>query len=134
MNMKKISIIATIAIVLSSLAVLIPINAQNTDPINQMVFNNSAVVELKATTVTVTFRVASTQVSYPIICEVTIQDPTNKVDAMMSCETTITSHGQIFTFSHHLKSEVKGTWTATIMLFGADGVTALAVNAQTFTV
>ena len=73
----------------------------------------------------------STGGELPILWAITIQDPTNRVDNMMSINSSININPSSMTYQSGMNSQVKGAWSVAIMVFRADGQTPLDVAYKT---
>lgn len=84
-------------------------------------------------TVKASFMLQSTSGSRDVVVAVTWQQGA-KVYSMASFQTTMTTTASAVSFSNLIPAGVTGTWTATLQVFAADGVTPLGVTTLTFTV
>jgi len=84
-------------------------------------------------TVKAGFMLQSTSGSRDVVVAVTFQQGA-KVYNMASFQTTMTTTPSAVSFSNLIPAGATGTWTATLQVFAADGVTPLAVTTLTFTV
>jgi hypothetical protein len=84
-------------------------------------------------TVKASFMLQSTSGSRDVVVAVTWQQG-EKVYSMASFQTTMTTTASAVSFSNLIPAGVTGTWTATLQVFAADGVTPLGVTTLTFTV
>jgi len=84
-------------------------------------------------TVKAGFMLQSTSGSRDVVVAVTWQQGA-KVYNMASFQTTMTTTASAVSFSNLVPAGVTGTWTATLQVFAADGVTPLGVTTLTFTV
>jgi len=84
-------------------------------------------------TVKAGFMLQSTSGSRDVVVAVTWQQGA-KVYNMASFQTTMTTTASPVSFSNLIPAGATGTWTATLQVFAADGVTPLGVTTLTFTV
>jgi hypothetical protein len=84
-------------------------------------------------TVKAGFMLQSTSGSRDVVVAVTWQQGA-KVYNMASFQTTMTTTASPVSFSNLIPAGATGTWTATLQVFAADGVTPLGVTTLTFNV